>query len=118
MTHDCALDTQRCGDTRVVHVAGRFDWAAASGFRDLTRDHCPEPGVVIDLTHATRLDSGGVGVLLAAIARAHRRGQQLAIVATDPHLLEVLVSLGVPSIVPVVGTEGEAVRRIAAPVPA
>lgn len=118
MTHDCSFDSERLGDARVVHVHGRFDWASAAGFRDLTRDHCPEPGLVIDLTQVTQLDSGGVGVLLAATARARRRGQHLAIVATDPHLLELLLTLGVPSVVPVVGTEREALRRIATPVPA
>ena len=112
--HECQIVTELKGAVRVVHLAGRLDWATAGTFRDRMRDDWRDDLLIVDLSRMTGVDSAGTGVVLAAAARARHRGQQLVIVTVDPVLVEVLSCLG-PS-VPVVSSPAQAWRLLCAPV--
>ena len=114
--HPCHIDSNFAGQVRVVRVTGRLDWVTAGELRDLLRDECSNPAVVVDLRATTGIDSAGVGILLAATARMRERGQQLAFVATEPFLVGVLCSTGLEMVVPIVDTETEALSRFDAAV--
>jgi anti-anti-sigma factor len=108
--HNCEIRTKVTGVVRVVRVTGRLDWATASSFRDGMRDEWIDEMLIVDLSRMSGIDSAGTGVVLAAAARAHHRGQQLVMVTVDPILVEVLSSLG-PS-VPIVSSPAEAWRLL------
>lgn len=113
--HDCRLVSEYHGSVRVVRVIGCLDWTTADEFRDLLRDECTDAMVVIDLAATTRMDSTGTGDILSAAARMNERGQQLALVVTDPLQLEVLTETGLGTLVPVVPSVSEALLRLEAP---
>jgi anti-anti-sigma factor len=100
------------GQTRLIRVAGRLDWVTAAELRDLLRDHCADAEVIVDLSATTGVDAAGVGILLASAARFKERRQHLAVVVSDPFLVEVLCSTGLSTVVPVVASESEALRRV------
>jgi anti-anti-sigma factor len=110
--HPCQITSDYMGQTRLVRVDGRLDWVTASELRDLLRDHCADPEVIVDLGATTGIDASGVGILLASTARFKEKGQHLAVVVSDPFLVEVLCSTGLPTVVPVVASEAEAFRRL------
>ncbi|HKA02899.1 MAG TPA: STAS domain-containing protein [Acidimicrobiales bacterium] len=86
------LDT---GDVPGLSVAGEVDMATAPRLHDalvqLAAEH-PGARVVIDLDGVAFLDSLGLGVLLGGLRRMRTTGGDLALVCTNPRLLEVLAS--------------------------
>jgi anti-anti-sigma factor len=106
--HQCRIVTDHRGSVRLVRVSGRLDWATAGQFRDLMRDDCTEPEVVIDLAQTDTADAAGTGVLVAAAVRAAQRGQRLVIVSNDAMLLEVMGYLELDAALPIVSSQEEA----------
>jgi anti-anti-sigma factor len=111
--HDCRIVCEHQGQTRLIRVIGRMDRVTAGQFRDLMRDECMEPALVVDLGATEGMDAAGVGVLLAATAQVTGRGQRMVVVVSDPFLLAVLLSTGLATVVHVVATEAEALARLA-----
>jgi propanol-preferring alcohol dehydrogenase len=105
--HECHLVDVQAGAVRVIQVLGSLDWDTETEFQDLMRDHCTDPAVVIDLSGASE-DAAGTGLLMAAMARARRRGQQVVFVVPEGIEREVLLSLGLSDVVPVVTSRREA----------
>jgi anti-anti-sigma factor len=113
--HQCQIDVEHAGPVRVVRVRGRLDWATAASFRDRLRDEWTSGPLVIDLGGASGMDSSGTGVVLAAVARAQRRGQPLVLVSLDPILKEVLSSPSLGLSVPIVGSCAAALHLLHEP---
>lgn len=111
--HDCRilLDRPDTEKVKVLRVIGQLDWATARRFHDLIDAKCGDGPVAIDLTLA-HLDSAGTAILLSAVAAAHRRGQPLALVVTDPVATDVLARLQVADMVPMVDSLPAARRRL------
>jgi alcohol dehydrogenase, propanol-preferring len=105
--HECRLVNVQAGDVRVIQVLGSLDWATEGDFRDLMRDHCVDPAVVVDLSSASE-DAAGTGVLLEATAGARRRGQQLVFVVPEGIERDVLLSAGLNEVAPVVTSQRQA----------
>jgi anti-anti-sigma factor len=103
--HDCELLSEEHAGVYVVRVVGPLDWATAPGFRSLVCEHCRDAPVVVLNLRATWLDAAGTGSLLVSIQEVLDRGHHVAIVATDPRQLSVLVSSGVNDHVPIVASE-------------
>ena len=74
----------------VVHVDGELDLAAAPRFEEAVSSIRDAPGVVIDLTGCTFLDSSGVRILLETVRETSERGARLDLVAADPAVVRVL----------------------------
>jgi hypothetical protein len=79
------------------------------------RDEWTQGATIIDLCDASGMDASGTGVVLAAAAKAQKRGQPLVIVSREPVLVEVLSSpsLGLP--VPIVGSRDAALHLLHEP---
>ncbi len=86
------LDT---GGVPGLSVAGEVDMATAPRLRDalvqLAAEH-PGASAVLDLDGVVFLDSLGLGVLLGGLRRMHTTGGDLALVCTNPRVLELLAS--------------------------
>ena len=85
----------------VVHVSGELDLAAAPRFEEAVWSIRDAPGVVIDLTGCTFLDSSGVRILVKAARETSERGARLDLVAADPAVLRVLEITSVETMAPV-----------------
>lgn len=111
--HDCSilLDRPDTEQVKVLRVIGQLDWATARRFHDLIDAECGDGPVAVDLTLA-QLDSAGTAILLSVVAAAHRRGQPLALVVTDPVATGVLARLQVAEMVPMVDSLPAARRRL------
>jgi anti-anti-sigma factor len=103
------------GAVRVVRVRGRLDSEAAGSFRDRLRHEWNQGPLVIDLSRASGMDASGTGVVLAAAARAQRRGQPLVIVSLDPVLIDVLSSPSLGLTAPIVGSRAAALHLLHEP---
>ena len=83
------LSREQAGDVPVLCVGGELDLHAAPDLRGAFDQLIGEdvPGLVLDLTESTFIDSTALG----AIAGAHRRlGEgRLAIVCTNEHVLRI-----------------------------
>lgn len=104
----CRLVGCQLDGVQMILVEGRVDWTTQRQFRDFMTS-ATEPEVVVDLSAAT-MDSAGTGVLLAWVARARRRGQGVVVVSGDPLQREVLLTLGLDDVVPIVTSEREALN--------
>jgi anti-anti-sigma factor len=113
--HECQIVVEHAGTVRIVRVRGRLDWATAGSFRERMRHEWTQGATIIDLGGATGMDASGTGVVLAAAAKAQKRGQPLVIVSHDPVLIEVLSSpsLGLP--IPIVGSRDAALHLLHEP---
>ena len=109
--HRCDIEDDRSGPVRVVRVVGRLDWATVGGFRDLMRDSTGDPALIVNLERA-QLDAAGTGVVMSSTARAKKRGQAVVFVVTNPIELEVLHTLGLSMMAPVVSSEPEALTLV------
>ena len=77
------------------------------------RHDCADREVIVDLSSAES-DAAGTGSLLAAAAQAKEIGQQLVFVVADPQEVEVLVSVGLDQVMPIVGSVPGALEWLAA----
>jgi len=89
---DLSIDTDRRGDTAVLHVAGEVDVFTAPQLREALvgalDDGCRD--VVVDLQGVDFLDSTGLGVLVAGLKRVRQYGGDLSLVCTREHILKIL----------------------------
>ncbi len=85
----------------VVHVRGELDLSSAPQFEEAVWAIRDAPGVVIDLTSCTFLDSSGVRILAQAAREASDRGARLDLVAADPAVVRVLEITSVDTMAPV-----------------
>jgi len=106
--HECHFVSQHNDRVHVVRVVGSLDWKIEADFMELIRKPCDEPILIVDLT-AARIDAAGTSALVLAAEQARESHHQLLLVATDPVQLSVLISTGLNVVVPVVGSEDEAV---------
>jgi anti-anti-sigma regulatory factor len=79
------------------------------------RDEWTQGPLAIDLAYTSGLDSSGAGVVLAAAARAQRRGQPLVLVSRDPALIEVLSSPSLGLTAPIVDSRAAALHLLHEP---
>lgn len=94
----------------LVKISGRLDRSGADTLRDLLRDGTREPAVVVDMADVTGIDAGGLGALLAGVARAKGRGQHLAVAVSHSFVGAVLAAAGLDSVAPVVASRDQALR--------
>jgi anti-sigma B factor antagonist len=83
-------------------LSGELDLAAAPEFRRALRSLGSGPGVVVDLSGVTFLDSVGVGLLIGADRRAREANGRLTVVVGPGAARQMLVACGVDRIVSIV----------------
>lgn len=106
--HNCQIMSDRRGKVLIVWVAGTLDWATTKHFSALMTTHHDVRALIVDLSEA-RLDAAGSGALVTAVERAHERRQQVVLVVTNPMLRGVLTTIGLNLVVPIVGSEPDAI---------
>jgi anti-sigma B factor antagonist len=74
-----------------IRVSGEVDLATApelkEAFATATRNGAR--GVLVDLSHATFIDSTTLGVLMGAVKRLRPQGGELAIACNDPNIRKI-----------------------------
>jgi anti-anti-sigma factor len=78
----------------IAHIRGEIDSANAPGLANVLFAAVPNgaPGLVIDLSNATLLDSVGMRLLFETVERLHRRGQRLRVVVPSESVIEDVVT--------------------------
>jgi anti-anti-sigma factor len=69
---------------------------------------------VVDLTKVTFLASLGIRMLLSTARALNRRGAKLALFGASPAVMEIIETVALSDIVPVLGTESEAIAIVTA----
>ncbi|WP_137176414.1 STAS domain-containing protein [Roseomonas sp. AR75] len=69
---------------------------------------------VLDMTGLEFLSSLGIRLLLSAARVVTRRGGQVVLFGVQPMVREVLTAMALDEVLPVVGTESEALARVGA----
>jgi anti-anti-sigma factor len=101
----------------VVRIRGEIDLSNTAAIRSEVIDALPHgaPGIVLDLTETTYLDSSGVRLLFDLAERLQARRQRLGLVVTEAALVRrVLVLTKLDDAVPLHETVDEALASIAA----
>lgn len=75
----------------VIAVHGQADLHTAPALRDALTEAIDDgaPGLIVDLSDATFVDSMTLGVLLGAVKRLRPSGGRLAIVCRSPHIRRI-----------------------------
>jgi anti-sigma B factor antagonist len=69
--------------------------------------------IVLDLTHVTRIDSAGIGMLVSKFLTAFRGGGRLTLLHPTPRVLEMLRMTRLSSVFDIYDSEEDAVRNCA-----
>lgn len=93
MVSELQISRRLAGNVTVLHLAGALVYE--EGTRQLREAITETTGagsiaILLDLEHLTRLDSGGVGLLVAMFRHVTRRGGQLKIMRPSPTARRVL----------------------------
>jgi anti-anti-sigma factor len=110
------LHVERVVDPKGAHVVYRLSGAlgetqASYGFlEEIRRDVATlPPKIVLNLQRVERMTSPGVGVIAACYTSAHNAGKELLLAAVSKVHLRVLEVAGLTAVIPVRGSEAEAV---------
>lgn len=108
------VEVRTDGGVSVIDVAGEVDLYTAPRLEEaLTRAVAGMPPlVVVNLSHATYLDSTALRVLAAARKRVQERAGEIALVSTQPKIAKLFTITGLDQLFLLCTTEGEAVRRV------
>ncbi len=82
-------------DPLVIAPQGELDFASVGAFRDAVTEAAAraEPGVVVDLSEVSFIDSSGLGALVDLHLRLRRDSRRLAVVAPGGTAAAVLLNL-------------------------
>ena len=74
-----------------IRVSGEVDLATAPELKEAlaTATRNGARGVLVDLSHATFIDSTTLGVLMGAVKRLRPQGGELAIACNDPNIRKI-----------------------------
>ena len=112
--------TQRtAGGVVILNVTGRLIFAG--GDESLLRNEVAalvgagEKKLLVDLSRATYIDSGGVGSLVTAYLHTIRRGGQLKVVCPNERVCRVLQITHLTSVLDVFESQAQALKSFEAP---
>jgi anti-anti-sigma factor len=111
------VHTRQDGSVPVCEVRGELDASNVEYVREQILDAATSeaPGMVIDLTETTYLDSAGVRILFELARRLRSRRQELRIaVPTDGIVRRVLVLTALCDVVPLETVADDAVQALQA----
>lgn len=104
------------GSATLLRAAGRVDSASSAAFEAalLPRIRAGAIRVVLDLSGVEYVSSAGLRVMLMAAKAAKAGGGQLALCCLSPMVAEVFRVSGFSKIIPILGTETEALSAVGA----
>lgn len=104
---------ERIGSYYVIRLAGEMDELAAESFKaqvDEAVAREPIQTVVVVMKDVTFIDSSGLGALLGRYKRLQAQGRDLCIAAPPPAVRSLLELSGVPKLITIYGSEGQALN--------
>lgn len=107
------LERELVGDRLVVRLEGDLDVRSAETFRrsvDKWLDATNAKGLIVNMTAAGFVDSTGLGALLGRYRRLQGARRSMVLVAPPAGTLAVLELAGIPSLMPIVSSEAEALE--------
>ncbi len=109
------LITDVAGVTK-AELSGRLDTASVNQIEmAFTAGIVPKgQNTLIDLTKVTFIASLGIRMLLSAARVLSRRGVKFIMFGANPAVMDIIETTALSEIIPVVGTEAEAMAAIAA----
>jgi len=102
------------GGVATVEVAGEVDLSTAPALKQALLETI-EGGsrrVLVDLSHATFIDSTTLGVLMGAVKRLRPAGGELAIACNDPNIRKIFEITLLDRIFEIYATPEEALRHL------
>ena len=111
-----AITTRTLGDVAVVHCGGSLVFQKeAAALCDLISDLVRRyRSVVLDLNEVSAIDGGGIGTLAQCIRNAKESGARLVLCRVPRKVRALLDLTRVSSLVDIVSSENEALRRTGA----
>jgi anti-sigma B factor antagonist len=101
--------------TSVVTLTGELDLSAIPTIEDrLFRELRSRPGIVVDLSGVTFIDSSGIAVLIHAFRETEGGGQLHTVVAPGSQVERVFALAGIDRALPLFSSLDEAVEALAA----
>jgi anti-anti-sigma factor len=87
-------------DLPIIVLSGRLDTATAPLFDTQLAPFLaePHPRVLLDLAEVTYMSSAGLRSVLHLVKHTAAHGGRLGLIATPPHLMEVIEISGFPSL--------------------
>jgi anti-sigma B factor antagonist len=104
------------GDVRKVVLAGRLDTTGVDRIGlQFGAMVVPEgKNTVVDMSEVSFLGSLGVRMLLSTSRALSRKGGKFVLFGVTPPVLEIIETMGFEDIVPLAGTESEAIALVTA----
>jgi anti-anti-sigma factor len=117
VTRDAEVVVTAAGEVPIAALEGEIDMANAEDLRDsmLAAVTNRAPGLVMDLTSTTYLDSAGIHVVFELARRLHARQQQLRVVVpAGATIRRVLTLTNVSAVAPMHERRDDAVAELVA----
>ncbi len=112
---DFGVETADLGDgVAVVAVTGEVDLYTAPRLKQALLELIDDGSrkVLVDLSHATFIDSTTLGVLMGAVKRLRPAGGELAIACSDPNIRRIFEITLLDRIFAIYGESDEAIRHL------
>lgn len=98
----------------VLSAGGEIDYAASPKLRELlsAATRCEGAPLIVDLSGATFIDSTAIGVLVTAASKLEEEGMEMAVVCTDPQILNIFAIVGLSDILGIFQSRDEAISSL------
>lgn len=110
------VELKRLGDTLLVYLEGEIDLHTAQPFREAVANAFATEGrlknLVLLMQGVTFIDSTGVGAILGRYREVQARGGRMAAVGLQLPVKRVFELAGMPKIIRVCNSEGEALASL------
>lgn len=106
------LEKRVVGNVTVIECQGRINFGEeAVALREVVREVIPQSrNIVIDLSKATHMDSGGLGTLVGLYTSARKAGSVIKLAGMHERMLELLQMTKLLTVFDVFDSEEQAVR--------
>ena len=101
--------------THVIELGGEVDLYTAPEFKERMIEliEAGRTRLVVDLSHATFIDSTTLGVLVGGVKRLRPAGGTMALVSTDPSITKIFEITGLDRVFAIHGSREEALEGVA-----
>ncbi len=96
----------------VCHLVGNLEQHTAADFREAVAALPGAVRVVFELSAVPFIDSAGLGALIGAVRRLRESGGEVVVCSPRPSVNRVLQLVGLPRVVPVLATLGQATEHL------
>jgi anti-sigma B factor antagonist len=112
-----SIRTEQVDDVPIIALTGEVDLYTAPEFKEelISVIDAGPPGLVVDLSGTTFIDSTTLGVLVSGLKRLRPDGRQLALVVPDRNIRKIFDITGLDRVFPIHESRREALAEIEIP---